>query len=118
MEVRNTVPGANSTATQKPADIDYGFPLRIPAWDYNTGKGRALLGVYHQFLIASLMAAARGTTNLAKVYNVKQKDNKGSAELFKWVMNTFHLYMHLDPEQEENSNTVALMIIQSISTRY
>jgi hypothetical protein len=102
--------GANGTQTQNPA-IDKGFPLRRPSWDYNMGTGKEHLQVYHQSLMVGLRAGAKQPTNLAKVYDVRQRDNDNPAEFLKRVMDAFHHYTHLDPEEMVNSNTVALAFI-------
>ena len=52
---------------------------------------------------------------MAKVYDVRQKDSEGSAEFLEWIMDAFYHYMHIDPEQEENSNTVALVFINHLT---
>ena len=80
LEAWKNIPGANGTPTQNQANIDEGFPLRRPAWDYNMGTGKERLHVYHQSLTAGLRAAAKWSTNLAKVYDVRQKDNESPAE--------------------------------------
>jgi hypothetical protein len=43
---------------------------------------------------------------LAKVYDVRQKDNQGPAEFLVQIIDAFHHYMHLDPEE-----AVALVFI-------
>lgn len=55
--------------------------------------------------------AAKQPTNLAKVYDVSQKDNECPAEFLEQIMNTFHCYVHLGPEEAGNSNTVVLVFI-------
>lgn len=52
---------------------------------------------------------------MAKVYDVRQNDSEGSAEFLEWIMDAFYHYMHIDPEQEENSNTVALVFINHLT---
>lgn len=50
LETRKNVPGDNGTPTQNSADIDDGFLLRRPAWDYNLREGREHIWVYRQSL--------------------------------------------------------------------
>ena len=53
-------------------EIDMGFPLTRPGWDYNTAGGRESLKIYRQALVAGLRGASRRPTNLAKVREVMQ----------------------------------------------
>lgn len=85
--------------------------LRRPAWDYNTGTGKECLPVYCQSLMAGLRATAKQPTNLAKVYDVRQRDNESPAEFLERIMDGFRCYTHLDPEETENSNIVVLTFI-------
>lgn len=43
LEARQNVPGVNGLPTQLPNEIDAGFPLDRPNWDYNTAEGRERL---------------------------------------------------------------------------
>lgn len=72
LEARKNVPGDDGRPTQLPNEIDAGFPLTRPNWDYNTAAGREHLRVYRQALAAGLRGAARRPTNLAKVREVTQ----------------------------------------------
>lgn len=56
-------------------------------------------------------AAAKQPTNLAKVYDVRQRDNEKAAEIFQRIMDAFRCYTHLDSENTANSNTVELAFI-------
>lgn len=58
------------------AQIDAGFPLTDPQWNFNSPEGREYLKVYCQILMRGLQAAAKYATNLAKLYSVKQEVNK------------------------------------------
>lgn len=64
--------------TTNPALIDQGFLLTRSYWYYHTGEGKGRLKVYCWILMmgGSLRAAARQSTNLAKVTNVQQEKNK------------------------------------------
>lgn len=75
------------------------------------GTGKERLHVYHQSLTAGLRAAAKWSTNLAKVYDVRQKDN----ESLEWIIDAFCRYSHIDPEETENSSTVALPFINQLA---
>ena len=63
--------------------------------------------------MAGLRAAAKQLTSLAKVYDVRQRDNESPAEFLERIMDGFCRYTHLDPEEMVNSNTVALAFITS-----
>ncbi|XP_060234773.1 uncharacterized protein LOC132652857 [Meriones unguiculatus] len=66
LEARKNVPGADGRTTVLPDEINNGFPLSHPDWDYNTPEGRQHLKVYRQTLMAGLRGAARRPTNLTK----------------------------------------------------
>ena len=57
---------------QTSVEIDEGFPLTRPQWDYNMAQGRERLSNYRRALVAGLRGAARRPTNLAKVREVMQ----------------------------------------------
>ena len=108
--------GDNGIPAQNPADIDNGFPLKRPGWNYNTSEGKKHLEVYGKTLVAGLLAATRQPTNLDKVYDVKQEANEDTEIFLEGVVDAFWHYMHLDPEETGNSNTeVVVFINQSIS---
>lgn len=67
--------------------------------------------------MAGLRVAVWQPTNLAKVYDVRQRNNEGPADILEEIMNVFPHYMHLDPEEAENYNSSA-GIYKSVSTRY
>uniref|UniRef100_A0ABI7W541 Core shell protein Gag P30 domain-containing protein n=1 Tax=Felis catus TaxID=9685 RepID=A0ABI7W541_FELCA len=67
LEARKNVPGPGGFPTQLPNEIDEGFPLTHPDWDYETAPGRESLRIYRQALLAGLKGAGKRPTNLAKV---------------------------------------------------
>ena len=71
LEARRNVRGNAGRPVQTPAEIDEGFPLMRPQWDYKA-LGRERLSNYHRALVAGLRGAARRPTNLAKVREVLQ----------------------------------------------
>lgn len=58
-EARKNVPGNNGVPTLNLANIDKGFPLRRPDWDYSEALGKEHLKVYCQALLAGLKGAAK-----------------------------------------------------------
>jgi hypothetical protein len=72
LEARKSVPRTDGRPSLLPNEIDAGFPLTRPSWDYNTPEGREYLKVYCQTLMAGLQGAARCPTNLAKVRETVQ----------------------------------------------
>ena len=66
------MPGDSRTPTQNPADIDDGFPLRRPDWDFNSPEDKEHLKVYRQALLAGLKGAMRRPTNSTKVREIRQ----------------------------------------------
>ena len=47
LEARKNVPGTNGQPTQLQNEINAGFPLNRPNWDYNMAECRESLTVYH-----------------------------------------------------------------------
>ena len=72
LEAQKNVPGVNGAPTNLPNEINAGFPLDRPDWNYNTAQGRERLAVYRRALVAGLKGVARCPTNLAKVREVMQ----------------------------------------------
>ena len=70
LEARKNIPGINGAPINLPNEINAGFPLDRPDWDYNMAQGREKLTVYHQALVAGLKGVARCPTNLAKIREV------------------------------------------------
>ena len=70
-EAWKNVPGVDGRPTIQPNLIEEGLPLVRPNWDFERAEGREHLQVYRrQTLMASLRAAARKPTNLAKINSV------------------------------------------------
>lgn len=59
LEARKNVPGMDGKPSILPNEIDDGFPLTRPNWDYNTPRGREHLKVYHLTLMVGLCGADR-----------------------------------------------------------
>ena len=51
LEAQKNVPGVNGVPTNLPNEINAGFPLDRPDWNYNTAQGRERLAVYHRALV-------------------------------------------------------------------
>ncbi|XP_073079447.1 uncharacterized protein [Manis javanica] len=66
LQARKNVPGTDGRPSQLPHDIERGFPLTRPNWDFNSPEGRERLTIYRQALVAGLRGATRRPTNLAK----------------------------------------------------
>ncbi|XP_029794351.1 LOW QUALITY PROTEIN: uncharacterized protein LOC115290616 [Suricata suricatta] len=107
VETRKLVPGPTGVPTINPPDIDAGFPLVCPSWDYNTGEGREQLKVYRQALLAGLKAATRRPTNLTRVYDLRQETNKSPAAFLERVIEAFRQFTLYDPELTDHNSTVA-----------
>ena len=52
LETRKNISGADRWPTQLQNEINTGFPLICPGWDYNMAKGRESLKSYHQALVS------------------------------------------------------------------
>jgi hypothetical protein len=49
--LRKNVPGVNGVPTNIPNEINAGFPLDWPDWNYNMAQGSERLAVYFQALV-------------------------------------------------------------------
>lgn len=58
LEARKNVHRPDGRPSFLPSEIDAGFPITRPSWDYNSPEGREHLRVYHQTLMAGLRGAA------------------------------------------------------------
>ena len=54
LETRKNIPGADGWPTQLQNEINTGFPLTCPGWDYNMAKGMESLKSYHQALVSEV----------------------------------------------------------------
>ena len=54
LEARKNIPGANGRPTQLQNEIDMGFPLTCPGWNYNIAKGRESLKSYRRALVSEV----------------------------------------------------------------
>ena len=54
--------------------------LESPYWNFNTIEGERRLLVYQQVLLSGLNVATRQPTYLAKVYDIRQIENKKKLE--------------------------------------
>jgi len=100
LETKKNVPGADGRPTQLQNEIDMGFPLTRPGWDYNTAEGRESLKIYHQALVAGLRGASRRPTNLTKVKKVIQGPNEPPSVFLERLLKAFRRYTPFDPTSE------------------
>lgn len=100
LEARKNVPGADGRPTQLQNEIDMGFPLTRPGWDYNTAEGRESLKIYRQALVAGLRGASRRPTNLAKVREMMQGLNEPPSVFLERLLEAFRRYTPFDPTSE------------------
>ncbi|XP_073079445.1 uncharacterized protein [Manis javanica] len=111
LQARKNVPGTDGRPSQLPHDIERGFPLTRPNWDFNSPEGRERLTIYRQALVAGLRGATRRPTNLAKVREVSQGATEAPAVYLERLMEAFRRYTPFDPTSEEHSASVALAFI-------
>uniref|UniRef100_A0A673V210 CCHC-type domain-containing protein n=1 Tax=Suricata suricatta TaxID=37032 RepID=A0A673V210_SURSU len=111
LEARKLVPGPTGVPTMNPADIDAGFPLVRPNWDYNPGEGEEHLKVYRQALLAGVKAAARRPTNLTRVYDIRQEADESPAAFLERVMEAFRQFTPFGPEHADHKSTVVMAFI-------
>ena len=105
------MPGPGGLPTQLPNEIDEGFPLTRPDWDYETAPGRESLRIYRQALLASLKGAGKRPTNLAKVRTIIQGKDENPAAFMERLLEGFRMYTPFDPEALEHKATVAMSFI-------
>ncbi|XP_057349866.1 uncharacterized protein LOC130681252 [Manis pentadactyla] len=111
LEARRNVPGTDGRPSQLPHDIERGFPLTRPNWDFNSPEGRERLTIYRQALVAGLRGAARCPTNLAKVREVSQGATEAPTVFLERLIEAFRWYTPFDPTSEGHSASVALAFI-------
>ena len=111
LEARKNVPGVNGAPTNLPNEINAGFPLDRPDWNYNTAQGRERLAVYRRALVAGLKGAARRPTNLAKVREVMQGPTEPPSVFLERLMEAYRRYTPFDPTSETQQATVAMAFI-------
>lgn len=111
LEARKNVPGANGTPTHLPNEIDAGFPLNRPDWDFNTAEGRERLITYRRALVAGLRGAARRPTNLAKVREVMQGPAEPPSVFLERLMEAYRRYTPFDPLSEGQQAAVTMAFI-------
>uniref|UniRef100_A0A8I5N790 Core shell protein Gag P30 domain-containing protein n=1 Tax=Papio anubis TaxID=9555 RepID=A0A8I5N790_PAPAN len=111
LEARKNVPGPGGLPTQLPNEIDEGFPLTRPDWDYETAPGRESLRIYRQALLAGLKGAGKRPTNLAKVRTITQERDESPAAFMERLLEGFRMYTPFDPEALEHKATIAMAFI-------
>ena len=89
MEARKKVPGEDGCPSLLPVDIDAGFPLTRPNWDFNTPEGGEHLKIYRQALMAGLKGSAHCPTNLTKVREVVQGPNESPSAFLENFLGVF-----------------------------
>ena len=62
-------------------------------------------------LLASLQAAARKPTNLAKVNLVRQEPNESPAAFLERLMEAFRQYTPMDPQADESCAAIMLAFV-------
>ena len=67
--------------------------------------------MYRQTLMASLRAAARKPTNLAKVNLVRQEPNESPAAFLKRLIKAFRQYTPMDPQADESCTAIMLAFV-------
>lgn len=111
LEARKNVPGENGQPTQLQNEIDAGFPLNRPNWEYNSIEGRERLSVYRRALVAGLKGAGRRPTNLAKVREVLQGETEPPSVFLERLMEAYRRYTPFDPTSEGQQAAVAMAFI-------
>ena len=101
----------NGVPTNLPNEINAGFPLDRPDWNYNTAQGRERLAVYRRALVAGLKGAARRPTNLAKVREVMQGPTEPPSVFLERLMEAYRRYTPFDPTSESQQAAVAMAFI-------
>ena len=101
----------NGVPTNLPNEINAGFPLDWPDWNYNTAQGRERLAVYRRALVVGLKGAARRPTNLAKVREVMQGPTEPPSVFLERLMEAYRRYTPFDPTSESQQATVAMAFI-------
>jgi len=96
-------------AYQQPCSYWCLLPLTHPNWDFNTIEGKRRLLIYHQALLAGLKAATRWPTNVAIVYDIRQRANESLTAFLERV--PFPQYTPMNPETPEAKAAVILALL-------
>ena len=94
-----------------PNEINAGFPLHRPDWNYNKTQGRERLTVYHWALVAGIKRAARYPTNLAKAREVMQGPAEPPSVFLEWLVEAYKCYTPYDLTSEGQQAKVARAFI-------
>ena len=111
LEARKNVRDGAGRPVQTSVEIDEGFPLTRPQWDYNTAQGRERLSNYRRALVAGLRGAARKPTNLAKVREVMQGLAEPPSVFLERLMEAYRRYTPFDPTSEGQRASVIMAYI-------
>ena len=95
-EVRNLVPGPTWESVSNKAAINTYLTLSPPDLNFHFIEGKKRLLVYRKALLVRLKAAAKLPTNLAIVYDIKQRVNESSTDFAESVMEAFQQYIPMD----------------------
>jgi hypothetical protein len=99
-EARKNVQNVAEHPVQTLAEIDEGFPLTRPQWDYNTAQGRERLSNHWWALVVGFRGAARRPTNLAKVREVMQGTTEPPSVFLERLREAYRRYTPFDPMSE------------------
>lgn len=111
LEAQKNARDSAGRPVQTPAEIDEGFPLTRPRWDYNTAQGRERLSNYGRALVADLRGAACRPTNLAKVREVMQGATESPSVFLERFMEAYRRYTPFDPMSEGQRASVIMAFI-------
>ena len=78
---------------------------------HNSAEGKERLRVHRQTLMAGLQAAACKTTNLAKVYDVRQGKDESPAAFLERVIEAFRQYTPMNPEAPETKAAIIMAFV-------
>ena len=114
LEARKNIQDETGRPVQTQAQIDEGFPLTRPQWDYNTAQGREWLSNYHQALVAGLRGTARRPTNLAKAREIMQEATEPPSVFLERLMEVYRRYTPFVPTSEgQRASEITTSIGQS-----
>ena len=85
-------------------------PFLLPK-AHNLAEGKERLRVHHQTLMAGLQAAACKTTNLAKVYDVRQGKDESPAAFLEGAIEAFRQYTPMNPEAPETKAAIIMAFV-------
>ncbi|XP_030076188.1 uncharacterized protein ERVFRD-2 [Microcaecilia unicolor] len=102
---------ANPGNANVQAILDTEAPTVVPAWDYRTEEGQAVIRRYQQAYLAALKKGKQKITNMGKIHNIVQQKNESPGDFLERLMDAFRRHSPINPEDPKNVSTVVMSFV-------